>query len=86
MVSGSAAGSQELFVAKEFTLCGKRDTTLCPSTETGTLDAGKRADVVVWDADPFTVGARARQVPHRGAGAVRLYPPSQDATPVRRAR
>ena len=30
--------------------------------ETGTLEAGKRADVVVWDQNPFSVYARASQV------------------------
>jgi cytosine/adenosine deaminase-related metal-dependent hydrolase len=29
---------------------------------TGTLEAGKRADVVIWSADPFSVYARADQV------------------------
>jgi imidazolonepropionase-like amidohydrolase len=30
--------------------------------ETGSLEAGKRADVVIWSADPFSVYARADQV------------------------
>ena len=30
--------------------------------ETGTLEAGKRADLVLWDAHPFSVYARARKV------------------------
>ena len=30
--------------------------------ETGTLSPGKRADLVVWDADPFSVYAKAQQV------------------------
>ena len=30
--------------------------------ETGSLEAGKRADVVIWSADPFSIYARADQV------------------------
>ncbi|MFK8015792.1 MAG: amidohydrolase [Gammaproteobacteria bacterium] len=30
--------------------------------ETGTLESGKAADVVIWDRDPFSVYARAQQV------------------------
>ncbi|MBC6981461.1 amidohydrolase [Caulobacter sp. 17J80-11] len=30
--------------------------------ETGTLEAGKRADVVVWSADPFSIYAKAEKV------------------------
>ena len=30
--------------------------------EVGTLEAGKRADLVIWDADPFSVYASARYV------------------------
>jgi imidazolonepropionase-like amidohydrolase len=30
--------------------------------ETGTIEAGKRADLVLWDAHPFSVYARARKV------------------------
>jgi imidazolonepropionase-like amidohydrolase len=30
--------------------------------EVGTIEPGKRADLVVWDAHPFSVYARARQV------------------------
>jgi len=35
--------------------------------ETGTLEAGKRADIVVWSNDPFSVYARADQVYIDGA-------------------
>lgn len=38
--------------------------------ETGSLEAGKRADVVLWDADPFSVYARTQQVYIDGA---RIY-------------
>jgi len=31
-------------------------------TETGTLEAGKRADVTLWDGNPFSVYARAQRV------------------------
>jgi imidazolonepropionase-like amidohydrolase len=34
--------------------------------ETGTLEAGKKADVVVWSADPFSVYARAELVFNEG--------------------
>jgi imidazolonepropionase-like amidohydrolase len=34
--------------------------------ETGTLEPGKKADVVVWSADPFSVYARAEQVFNEG--------------------
>jgi len=34
--------------------------------ETGTLEPGKMADVVVWSADPFSVYARALQVYNYG--------------------
>ena len=30
--------------------------------ETGTLEAGKRADVTLWDANPFSVYTRAQRV------------------------
>ena len=30
--------------------------------QTGTLEAGKRADVVLWSADPFSIYAQANQV------------------------
>ena len=30
--------------------------------QTGSLETGKRADVVIWSADPFSVYARADQV------------------------
>ncbi|MFN7111022.1 MAG: amidohydrolase family protein, partial [Brevundimonas sp.] len=30
--------------------------------QTGSLEAGKRADVVIWSADPFSIYARADQV------------------------
>lgn len=30
--------------------------------ETGTLEAGKRADVTLWDANPFSIYARAQRV------------------------
>ena len=32
------------------------------SAETGSLEAGKRADVTLWDADPFSIYARAQRV------------------------
>ena len=35
--------------------------------QTGTLEAGKMADVVLWDRDPFSVYARAEQVYIDGA-------------------
>jgi imidazolonepropionase-like amidohydrolase len=35
--------------------------------ETGTLESGKAADVVIWDRDPFSVYARAQQVYIDGA-------------------
>ena len=34
--------------------------------ETGTLEPGKKADVVVWSADPFSVYARAEKVFNEG--------------------
>ena len=36
--------------------------TLGVQDETGTLEAGKMADVVVWSADPLSVYARAERV------------------------
>ena len=30
--------------------------------QTGTLESGKRADVVIWSADPFSIYAHADQV------------------------
>jgi imidazolonepropionase-like amidohydrolase len=35
--------------------------------QTGTLEAGKRADVVLWDKDPFSIYARAQKVYIDGA-------------------
>jgi imidazolonepropionase-like amidohydrolase len=35
--------------------------------QTGTLEAGKRADVVVWSADPFSIYAQAEKVYVDGA-------------------
>jgi imidazolonepropionase-like amidohydrolase len=35
--------------------------------QTGTLESGKNADVVLWDRDPFSVYARAEQVYIDGA-------------------
>ena len=45
---------------------------------TGTLEPGKRADVVVWSADPLSVYAQAEMVWVRG---VREYDRSRDAQP-----
>ena len=49
--------------------------------ETGTLEAGKRADVVIWSHDPFSVYARADQVFIDGALVLdRLDPARRPAT------
>jgi imidazolonepropionase-like amidohydrolase len=37
-------------------------TALGVGDQTGTLEAGKMADVVIWDGNPFSVYARAEQV------------------------
>jgi imidazolonepropionase-like amidohydrolase len=46
--------------------------------ETGTLEAGKMADVVVWDGDPFSVYTRASRVYVDGALAWDLENPGQN--------
>jgi len=62
MASGNAAG---LHITEEDAL---RWITLNPAWalgidhQVGSLEPGKRADVVVWTADPFTIRARAEQV------------------------
>lgn len=43
--------------------------------ETGTVEAGKRADLVIWSADPFSIYARADQVFIDGALAYDRFDP-----------
>ena len=48
--------------------------------ETGSLEPGKRADVVIWSADPFSVYARADQVFVDGALAFDRSNPAYQPT------
>ena len=48
--------------------------------QTGTLEPGKRADVVIWSADPFSIYARADQVFIDGAVAWDRFDPAYQAT------
>ncbi|HFB54504.1 MAG TPA: amidohydrolase, partial [Hellea balneolensis] len=47
--------------------------------QTGSLEAGKRADIVIWDGDPFSSYTRTSQVYIDG---VRLYDREQGLKPV----
>ena len=47
---------------------------------TGTLEQGKRADVVIWSADPFSVYARADQVFIDGGKAFDRFDPAYQPT------
>ncbi|QTC90487.1 amidohydrolase [Brevundimonas goettingensis] len=48
--------------------------------QTGSLEAGKRADVVIWSADPFSVYARADQVFVDGGKAFDRFDPAYQPT------
>ncbi len=48
--------------------------------QTGTLEPGKRADVVIWSANPFSIYARADQVFIDGAVAWDRFDPAHQAT------
>lgn len=48
--------------------------------QTGTLEAGKMADVVLWSGDPFSVYAKAEQVYVDGARVHDIHDPSRRAT------
>jgi imidazolonepropionase-like amidohydrolase len=44
--------------------------------QTGSLEAGKRADIVIWSADPFSIYARADQVFVDGGKAFDRFDPA----------
>jgi imidazolonepropionase-like amidohydrolase len=48
--------------------------------ETGSLEPGKRADVVIWSANPFSIYARADQVLIDGAIAFDRTDPRRQPT------
>ena len=48
--------------------------------QTGSLEPGKRADVVIWSADPFSVYARADQVFIDGGKAYDRFDPAYQPT------
>ncbi|CAN5326015.1 amidohydrolase [soil metagenome] len=48
--------------------------------ETGSLEPGKRADVVIWSADPFSIYARADQVFIDGGKAFDRFDPAYQPT------
>ena len=47
--------------------------------KTGSLEAGKMADVVVWDGNPFSIYSRADQVYIDGALSYDRHDPSKQA-------
>ena len=48
--------------------------------ETGSLEVGKRADVVIWDHDPFSVYARTERVYIDGGIAYDRHDPGRQPT------
>jgi imidazolonepropionase-like amidohydrolase len=50
------------------------------AARTGTLEAGKMADVVLWSGNPFSVYAKAEQVYVDGARVFDINDPSRQAT------
>lgn len=49
-------------------------------SQTGSLEAGKRADIVIWSADPFSIYARADQVFVDGGKAFDRFDPAYQPT------
>jgi len=80
LAAGRAAGlniSEEHAVAW-FTLNAAKAIGI--ADQTGSLEAGKRADVVIWSADPFSVYARADQVFVDGGKAFDRFDPAYQPT------
>jgi len=80
LAAGRAAGldiSEEHAVAW-FTLNAARAIGI--ADQTGSLEAGKRADVVIWSANPFSVYARADQVFIDGGKAYDRFDPAYQPT------
>jgi len=80
LAAGRAAGLNipEEHAVAWFTLNAARAIGI--ADQTGSLEAGKRADVVIWSADPFSVYARADQVFVDGGKAFDRFDPAYQPT------
>ena len=84
MIAGIVAGStfKGVVAGAIVGLVAQRTRSLGVLDKTGTLEAGKMADVVLWNANPFSVYAKAEQVYIDGA---RVQPADADVKKLRPA-
>jgi imidazolonepropionase-like amidohydrolase len=80
LAAGRAAGLNisEEHAVSWFTLNAAKAIGI--DSQTGSLEPGKRADVVIWSADPFSVYARADQVFIDGGKAFDRFDPAYQPT------